>query len=417
MPPEQLDEIKSVVSDATKEITSKLDTQIKDATKELATKAQMEADKKETTEKLNTLGNQVDDLSKKVEKGGNGGENPVNHLDEYQRKVSKIAEARKVALADDENAKPKAEEFSVELPVAKSMTTSGALSAGQIFLTTTDKDGETYRAPKNPNKMLDMIRVFPTNGATLSTRYRSTVTGAPVTVAEDGAYPEEQLTWVEELWKPKKIAVFAEPTAEMIEDTDYVNYELPIELQEDTLIALNAQVFTGSGAGNNITGLKTIATSFTKPAGLTALVGATKYDVLRAIITLIVKNGFGLKSGYVAIFLNPTDMYDLEVKKDSTGQYILPPFMSTDNTKIKGVAIIEDNNVTAGDFFGGDFAQTKLRMKRQMEYKMFEQDAQNAKNDIYTCTVSLRAALVTPFPARKAFITGTFSTAITALQT
>ena len=104
--------------------------------------------------------------------------------------------------------------------------------------------------------------------------------------------------------------------------------------------------------------------------------------------------------------------------RDTTGQYKFPLFYVNANgeTKVAGLPVIEDNNMTEGSFLVGDFSRAKLRVKRQLEYKLFDQDAQNAKNDLYTCTMSMRAALVCPTPNRVAFVKGTFATAITALQ-
>lgn len=388
------------------------------------TKAQIEALKKESEDankakiedlesKLVAVQNKYDEMKGKLE-------NPANPLPTADKGLLADYRAFATKILEECTSKTGERDFGAlkaskpfEIGIKAVQTTTTALNTASIFLTEREIDREIHKAPRNPNTILELIKVRPTKAMTIHWRYKDTSVGAgPGTVAEGGAFPERELRYLDGSEKVKKIAVFSEFSAETIEDSDFFETELPLELSEDMLSVLNTQCFAGDGTGNNLNGLKTIATAFARPAGVGTMTGVKRADVLRIAILILRKANFIPN----AIVLNPTDAAMMELEKDTTGQYILPPFIAADGMKVKGLPVIEDNNQTEGDFFIGDFSKAVLRVKRQLEYKLFDQDAQNAKNDQYTATMSMRAALVVPHPKRKAFVKGTFSTAITALQ-
>lgn len=126
-------------------------------------------------------------------------------------------------------------------------------------------------------------------------------------------------------------------------------------------IVVENQLFNGNDAGDNLKGILEYAVAFdggvgvNGGAGLVGLIpGANRYDVLRAV-ALQVFNSYGVAS---AIWVTADDLAAMELEKDSTGQYIMPPFRSADGTVIAGMRLIPTNALTGTgyDFVGGDLS-------------------------------------------------------------
>jgi HK97 family phage major capsid protein len=356
---------------------------------------------------VKALENKFDELSKEGLKVESGDE---TYLESFQKAFRDVRKKHSLEGGKVDWSSVGKQEFDVVMKAV--MTTTSSLNGSNLFFTTKELEKEIVRAPRNELSILDLIPVYPTKASQVNWRYLYSTTGAPAPTAEAGAFTEVTKVWAEGSEKVKKIAAYTDISEEDLEDTDFIETELPQELRDDLRQVLEVQVLTGTGSATELNGLNTIATSFARPTGVGTMTGVTRFDVLRMVLLQLAKANF--KGN--AIVLNPTDIALMEVQKDSTGNYIIPPFVTAEGMKVKGVRVVESNNQTEGSFLAGDFRKCKMKVKRELTFKIYTEDAQNAKLDQRTATISMRAALVVKHPHRAGFVKGTFATAITALQ-
>jgi HK97 family phage major capsid protein len=241
-----------------------------------------------------------------------------------------------------------------------------------------------------------------------------TETGAPASTAELAAIPEKDYAF-QEFKKPvQKIAVINKHSVEILNDGPALVSAIKGFLAEDLNIVTDEQLLSGNGTAPQLQGVLGVATDLNTLIGSQVLVGATHADVLRIGITKIRVAGKG-KFRPTHIVLNPVDVEALELTKDSTGQYVLPPFIAADGTRIGGATVIENTGITAGTFLMGDFRKLHVRRKGGVEVEITNSDADDFAKDIVTFKIRRRLVSYVRANDDGAFLTGTFSTIKTNL--
>lgn len=243
-----------------------------------------------------------------------------------------------------------------------------------------------------------------------------TETGAPVTTAELGTIPEKDFTF-QEFKKPvQKITVSNKHSVEILSDGAELVNAIKGFLAEDVNIVTDTQLLSGNGTAPNLQGVLGVATDVNSLIGAQILVGATHADVLRITRTKIATQGKGkFKANY--IILNPIDIEAIELTKDTTGQYVLPPFYSADGTRIGGATIVENTAITSGTFLMGDFRKLHVRRKGGVEIEITNSDGTDFVKDIITVKIRRRLVSYVRTNDSGAFMTGTFATIKTNLAT
>lgn len=241
-----------------------------------------------------------------------------------------------------------------------------------------------------------------------------TETGAPATTAELAAIPEKDYAF-QEFKKPvQKIAVINKHSVEILQDGPELVNAIRSFLAEDVNIVTDTQLLSGNGTAPNLQGVLGVATDLNTEIGTQLLPGASHADVLRIGMTKIRIAGKG-KFRPTHIVLHPTDVEALELTKASDGQYVLPPFVTSDGMRIGGATVIENTAITAGTFLMGDFRKLHVRRKGGVEVEITNSDVDDFTKDIIT--IKLRRRLVSYVRSNDngAFRTGTFSTIKTNL--
>lgn len=241
-----------------------------------------------------------------------------------------------------------------------------------------------------------------------------TETGAPATTAELAAIPEKDFTF-QEFKKPvQKIAVINKHSVEILQDGPELVSAIKGFLVEDVNIVTDTQLLSGNGTAPNLQGVLGVATDLNTEIGSQILVGATHADVLRIGMTKIRVAGKG-KFRPTHIVLNPVDVEAMELTKDTTGQYVLPPFVTSDGMRIGGATVVENTAITAGTFLMGDFRKLHVRRRGGIEIEISNSDQDDFQKDIVTFKVRRRLVSYVKTNDNGAFRTGTFATIKTNL--
>lgn len=245
----------------------------------------------------------------------------------------------------------------------------------------------------------------------------SSRTDSAAGIAEAGTYPESTAAWVRKVEQFYKIGHYTQLTEESLEDSEYVMGEIQDLLSNGVNRKVEQDLYTGVNANNTINGLINAtaqkAKDFAKPSGMEAVQDPNNYDVLKAARTQVYMGDTSdsNKRGYIAqaILMNPQNITDLHLQKDTDGNYILPPFASADGMMISGCRVIESFDITADKFLIGDFSKAKGYIKRNISLKTSDNVASTFLEDILTIKAAVRMAFVVPTKHEFAFVYGDFS--------
>ena len=234
--------------------------------------------------------------------------------------------------------------------------------------------------------------------------------GGSAMTAEGAAKSQADFDLVVASANVKKVTAYIKVTKEMLDDVELMRSEIDQELTELINLKIDDQLLNGTGLTVNLTGITTNATAWAAGVFALAIPSPSKWDVLRTAINQVRVNLF--EPNYIV--MHPSDVTAMELSKDSTGQYIMPPFAALDGTIVSGIRVIANTGVTIDKFLVGDFSKSGVRFKEGLTINVGYENDDFTKNLV---TILAEARLVHRVKSNHygAFVYGDFSDAITAL--
>lgn len=234
--------------------------------------------------------------------------------------------------------------------------------------------------------------------------------GGAAMTAEGAAKSQADFDLVVASANVKKVTAYIKITKEMLDDVELMRSEIDQELTELINLKIDDQLLNGTGLAVNLTGIVTNATAWAAGDFALAIPTPTKWDVLRTAINQVRVNLF--EPTYIV--MHPTDVTSMELSKDSTGQYIMPPFAAVDGSIVSGIRVVANTGVTIDKFLVGDFQKSGVRFKEGLTINVGYENDDFTKNLV---TILAEARLVQRVKSNHygAFVYGDFSDAITAL--
>lgn len=160
----------------------------------------------------------------------------------------------------------------------------------------------------------------------------------------------------------KKIADSAKAGTELLDDIDGMATFIEQELRYQVMIKVNSQLMSGTASSTLPQGIQGLSVAYTTTTIKTR--NPNHMDAIRAVIGQM-RNGY--IKGDITVFINPIDSANMELAKAvGSGNYLIPPFMSSNGKTIGGATIVEDQNVPIG-YFQAAF----LRFYRILIYQDF----------------------------------------------
>ncbi len=236
--------------------------------------------------------------------------------------------------------------------------------------------------------------------------------GAAGMTAEGAAKTQTDFDLVERSMQTRKVTAYIKVSKEMLEDIPFIEAEIRGELIELIQLKLDEQILAGDNTGDNLKGVLEYATAYSAGNFATTIPGANHFDVIRTAISQIESANF--MPNYIV--LNPEDVAVMELEKDGEGRYLMPPFVAAGIGTIKGLPVIANNGMTAGDFLVGDFTKSNLRMREDVNVQVGYVNEDFTKN-LVTILAEARAVHFIKSNHTTAFVTGTFADAIVDLTT
>jgi HK97 family phage major capsid protein len=248
--------------------------------------------------------------------------------------------------------------FKLELKAAATMT---------IAQTNTDYSVNTTYVP-NPQfvpGLLNLVRnrpfikQFANYGATSSPVIvwveKINPQGTAQFIGEGAAKPLGSFEYQAHRSDAKKVAEKMKVSTEMITDVDFMSAEIQNELLYQVAIAVDNALLSGNGSGANLAGITSFVGGYTNTSIKTT--APNDMDAIRAAIGQIAS--FNFYPNYA--FVNPIDAANMDLVKTTQNAYVIPPFMSSTGMMIKGVQVIETNQIPQGSFLCGDMTRFIIR--------------------------------------------------------
>ncbi|GAB3550199.1 phage major capsid protein [Spirosoma fluminis] len=376
------------------------------ATDKKASKEELDNLKKEWEEKSNKQQEQLDELQKAKDriKDGQIEKKSLPQLLEEKTTPEFLKQAIKLPQGHEQKG------IEIDLKAVSINSTGYSLTGSNAgLLRAFEMEPGVAKDPNAPFFIQDLISVGSTNSHTVYWNERALLEGGAGQVAEGATFPQASIKWTKKSAATKKTAVYTKITEEMMEDVDFVLSEVQDELLDGPIgmrEALENQIISGDGTGENHNGIMTQATAFALPANFEKLAAPNNFDLIQAMALQVEL------AKYIPthVILGSAAFANMNVTKDANGNYIIPPFVSVTGMQIAGLQVIRTNRLGADAVMVCNPKLAKFRIKRNLTLRFFEQNEDDALTDRTTVTASLRGVLYIKTPDLKAFVKTTFTT-------
>jgi HK97 family phage major capsid protein len=272
-----------------------------------------------------------------------------------------------------------------------------------------EKDAEITRPAVRTTFIENIANVVPINSDSAKYTEVTGSTGAPATTAELGTIPQVDRAFQSYSKPVQKIAAISKHSNELLKYGPELVAVLKDMLAVDLNLVTDAQLLSGNGTAPNLQGVLGVAPVLDVTAvGVQVVPNANLFDVLRIAMTKIAVAGKG-KFVPNFIVLNPADSEELDLTKNSSGDYIMPSFYAANGQLIKGARVIENTGITAGTFLVGDFRYLNVRTNGGVEVEITNSDSTDFQNDIISIKMRRYLAAYVKTNDNGAFMTGSIS--------
>lgn len=223
---------------------------------------------------------------------------------------------------------------------------------------------------------------------------QNSLTDNAAEVAESAAYPESAIDWIERTLPVRKIGDSIPVTREALEDVGFISTQIRDLITRDVTLREDQQSLLGTGAGQQLTGVATVAPNWAAGAFALAIDEASIYDVLSTGIVQIANAGENGMFAPNAIIMNPTDAELMRLTKDANGNYVTPSWLSADGMSVRGTRIIENSLVPQNEAYIGDFTFGTMFGTGGVTVDVATQHGTDWLDDVQRLKASVRRCLV-----------------------
>lgn len=319
--------------------------------------------KKQFNDQLETLGVKADVIKTLVETVEKQGEamrkfetdKPVNGKTVEQLVEEKAADIAKIQA---NNPQTNVKLIIPNSAIAKTQVARAAVSGSTMAMRLTEIGQLPYLGMKMSN-LFRHAQVDASSNGVIRFYDQAAITRAAAPTAEGSSAPESVISWIERLLKVEKITDSIPVTKEAWRQVYFIQSEIDRLLNLNLPLKEDQQLWSGTGATPEITGVYTNSTAVamgTAYAGVTyagTVAFANIYDLI-ATMRVIIMNSKQSKYAPNAVLMNPADILAYKLIKDSFGRYLVPGFVTADGKNIDGCEVIESSQVGANTLLVGD---------------------------------------------------------------
>lgn len=289
----------------------------------------------------------------------------------------------------------------------KALLRGGSSTSGQAFVLEDHRAGYVEILQREIN-VLDLLSRVPTESDTIEYVKEDTFTNSAAFVAEasgftatslgdHGVKPESTLAYSTATATVRTLAHWIPVTNRMLADAPAIRGLIDTRLLLGLTLALESQVISGNGSGENLTGILNVN-------GTNVVAGGSYNNVMDAIYrgrTLVRTVGHGRPS---AVVLHPNDWEAIRIARENAatatlGQYLMGPPSQSGPVTLWGMPVVESEAMTENTAVVGDWAMgATLFDREQGSVRVGTINDQFIRN-IQTVLAELRVAFVAWRPA------------------
>jgi HK97 family phage major capsid protein len=297
-------------------------------------------------------------------------------------------------------------------------------AAGDMLISTNVSGGnvpvEQRLAGMNPIasrmvRLLDIVSRGTAESNVISWVYQANKDGAAGGTAEGALKNQIDFDLVVASESVKKRTAYIKVSDEMVDDISFMTSEINNELLRELLKDVESQVYEGDGTGNNLRGIRTVATAFAAGSFAASVDNANIVDVLRVAMNQV-KIADQVMPNY--ILMNPSDVTALKlVKVGSTDDRYIDQLQMVGSTlMLDGVSIIESTLVAQDDYLVGAFDLATVYDKGSISIEV-GLDSDDFTKNLRTVRAEWRGLVIVKNNDRTAFVAGDFTTDKLAIET
>lgn len=261
--------------------------------------------------------------------------------------------------------------------------------------------------------LLDLVPRLSTESDTVEYVKENTFTNAAAFTAEAtgsattgtvGVKPESTLAYSAATATVRTLAHWIPVTNRMLNDAPAIRGIINSRLLMGLSLALETQIATGNGSGENFTGMLDAGAAI----GIQAIGTDSVIDALFKARTMVRVTGKGVPNAYA---LHPNDWQGIRLARENAatgtlGGYLFGPPSQVGATTLWGIPVVESEAITENTGLVGDFAQgCSLFDREQAAIRVGTINDQFVRN-LQTILAELRAAFVIWRPAMFSKVTG-----------
>jgi hypothetical protein len=199
----------------------------------------------------------------------------------------------------------------------------------------------------------------PGSNGTIRYYDQNTVTRGAAGRAENTAYAESAIDWIERTATAVKITDSIPVTEESFNDISWINGEIDRLMNINMSLKEDQQLYAGTGVAPDLKGINVYAASLQATLEAAPYIDAFKevnvYDLI-AVLKVVLTTSKQSKYMPSHVLMNPSDILKFKLTKAiGDGHYVLPPFIANNGMIVDGVQVVETNQVTADTLTIGDF--------------------------------------------------------------
>ncbi|MDU9400612.1 phage major capsid protein [Pseudomonas sp. zfem003] len=226
-------------------------------------------------------------------------------------------------------------------------------------------------------------------------------TNSAAPVAEGALKPESNLTFTKQTANVRTIAHWVQASKQIMSDAPQLESYLNNRLLYGLRLKEEGQLLAGDGTGDNLPGLKTVATDYDATLNVA---GDTMADKIAHAIYQVSESEFEASG----IVLHPRDWHSIALMKDAEGRYIFGGPAAFAARVMWGLPVVPTMAQTRGEFTVGGFdmaSQIWDNMDASVEVSQHDRD--NFVKNMLTILCEERLALAHYRPA--AIVDGAFA--------
>ena len=357
-------------------------------------------------EQLKNLNATLKEMGLAIKSVTEKGDVSLTNVDSLEKALKDNEESLKAIASGDKKER-------VSFKAAGTMLISSNVSGGNVPVE--QRLGGMNAIASRQIRLLDIVSRGTASSNVISWVYQANKDGAAGGTAEGSLKNQIDFDLVVNSESVKKRTAFIKVSEEMVGDIDFMRSEINNELMRELLKDVENQVYQGDGTGNNLNGIRTVATAFAGGTFAGTIDNANAVDVLTVAANQIAIAEQPMPN---YILMHPSDITALKMVKVSATdkRYVERLALVAGQLSLDGMPIIGTTLVTAGEYLIGAFDLSTVYDKGAMSIEV-GRDSDDFTKNLVTVLAEWRGLCIVKNNDRTAFVKGVIATDAAVLET